>query len=412
LTDPVVVVGGGQAAVQLCLALRKEKYSGDIAVLSDDESLPYHRPPLSKAFVTGETDEEKLVMRPASFYETREIDLVLGATATGIDLANRRVVTGNTGYQYRHLVLANGAVSRKLSVEGSDASGVFELRNLDDAKAIKRQLESTSSVAVIGAGFIGLEVAAALNRGQCKVTVFDTADRVMGRAVSVEVSDWFAEMHRAAGIDILLNEGVARICVDANGRTVGVERTNGDVIDADMVLVGIGVLPDTGLAEAAGLACDNGVLVDEFCRTADPAVFAAGDCANHPNRYAGGRRVRLESIQNATDQARVVASVIASSGAGKAPSPYNSVPWFWSDQAQHSLQMAGLAFDVDNRVVRGSPADGSFSVFQYSADKLVAVDSVNAARDHMLARKLLAADVSPTASSAADDSFDLKSLLG
>lgn len=412
MTHPVVVVGGGQAAVQLCLALRKEKYDGGIVVYSEEDELPYHRPPLSKAYITGNTDDEKLAMRPASFYESRHVDLRLGSEVTAIDKDRQLVETAQGTQPYSTLVLATGAVSRALPIEGVDAAGVFELRDLPDARNIRQHLESTNRVVIIGAGFIGLEAAAALNKSGKSVTVFDTADRVMGRAVSEEVSDWFARTHRQAGIEIFLNEGVAKVVADDNGKVTGVERHNGEVLAADMVLVGIGVLPHTRLAESAGLACDNGVVVDQYCRSSDPSIYAAGDCANHPNPFAGGRQLRLESVQNATDQARTIAgAIVASMDIDRSANPYHAVPWFWSDQAEHSLQMAGLAFDVDHREVRGNPQDGSFSVFQFSGGAVVAVDSVNASRDHMIARKLLGAGVSPTRAQASDLEFDLRGLL-
>jgi len=411
MADPVVIVGGGQAAVQLCIALRKEKYDGDIVVFSEEQELPYHRPPLSKAYITGKTDDEKLAMRPASFYQSRNIDLQLDCRVTSIEPENKRVITDGGQQPYSALVLVTGAIARKLPIEGIDAQGVFELRDFPDARAIKQSAEKKPEVVIIGAGFIGLEAAAALNQIGLVVSVFDTADRVMGRAVSPEVSHWFEEVHREAGISIYLNEGVAKIIVDDNNHVAGVERSDGEVIDATMVLVGVGGLPHTELAQQAGLSCDNGIVVDEFCRTSDPSVFAAGDCASHPNPYAAGRQVRLESVQNATDQARTIAGAIAAENSAKQPQPYHSVPWFWSDQAEHNLQMAGLAFDVDDRVTRGQPSEASFSVFQFHGNQLVAVDSVNAARDHMIARKMLAASISPTAEQVADTEFDLKSLL-
>ncbi len=412
MTDPVVVVGGGQVAVQLCLALRKEKYQGDIVVLSEENELPYHRPPLSKAYITGKTDDEKLVMRPFSFYESRNIDLKLNTAVTAIDCDRQTVHTQNSALKYRYLVLATGALARQLPIEGKDANGVFELRDLPDARALKAHLDGAADVVVIGAGFIGLEAAAALRQTGCRVTVFDTADRVMGRAVSPEVSQWFTETHTQAGINILLNEGIARIAVDSNHQVCGVVRQNGETVSADTVLIGVGVLPHVELADSAGISCDNGIVVDEYCRTSTPAVFAAGDCASHPNRFAGGRHVRLESVQNATDQARTIAGVIAAADQGdQSAAPYAAVPWFWSDQAEHSLQMTGLAYDVNGRVTRGDPDAGSFSVFQFNGAQLVAVDSVNASRDHMLARKMLASSVSPSFEQVADSDFDLKTLI-
>ncbi len=413
MAAPVVIVGGGQAAVQLCLALRKEKYAGDVVVCSEESELPYHRPPLSKAYITGKTDDEKLLMRPESFYQSRNIDLRLNCMVSAIDPAAKSVTTAqgeNLPYQY--LVLAMGARARHLPVKGRDAVGVVELRDIKDARQIKDRLSGCKKVVIIGAGFIGLEVAAALNVQGVGVTVFDTAERVMGRAVAPEISRWFEATHRAAGIDIHLGEGITEITAADDGNVSGVVRSNGERINAEMVLIGIGVEPHTDLASAAGLDCENGIVVDQYCQTSDPSVFAAGDCANHPNVFADGRRVRLESVQNATDQARTIASAIAATENNTPPDkPYAAVPWFWSDQAEHSLQMAGLSFDADTHITRGLPADGSFSVFHFRGNDLLAVDSVNASRDHMLARKLLGARISPTRLQAEDVDFDLKTLL-
>ena len=413
MTAPVVIVGGGQVAVQLCLALRKEKYAGPVVVCSDESGLPYHRPPLSKAYIVGKTDDEKLLMRPQSFYPSRDIDLRLDCEITSVD-AEAKSVTAASGEQldYRYLVLATGAVSRQLPITGRDSKGVHELRDLTDARQIKQQLSGVKSIAIIGAGFIGLEVAAALNAQGITVTVFDTADRVMGRAVAPEISHWFESTHRAAGITIHLNESVREITASTDGSVSGVVRASGENLSADMVLIGIGVEPHTTLAAAAGLELDNGVSVDEYCRTSNPSIYAAGDCARHPNEFAGGRRLRLESVQKATDHAPTIASAIAAAENNQPPhSAYAAVPWFWSDQADHSLQMAGLSYDADARITRGVPDDSSFSVFHFHGDKLLAVDSVNASRDHMLARKLLGAGVSPTAAQAEDVDFDLKTLL-
>lgn len=408
MSEPVVIVGGGQAAVQLCLALRKEKYDGAIMILSAESEPPYHRPPLSKAYITGKADDSKLPMRPESFYPGKNIQLKLNDEVLSID-TSLKTITSTSGKQaYSSLVIATGAVARPLAIDGRDAEGVHELRDIHDARMIKASLEKATRVAVIGAGFIGLEVAAAANQSGKKVTVFDMADRVMGRAVAPMISHWFEKTHRAAGIDIHLQESIKRIVSNDAGHVVGVERNDSEIIEAQLVLIGIGVLPNSDIAVAAGINCDNGVLVDEYCQTSDPHVYAAGDCANHPNKFADGKQVRLESIQNATDQARVIAAAIAGSSAAK---PYIAVPWFWSDQAEHSLQMTGLSFDADAHVVRGDPDSASFSVFHYRQQRLLAVDSVNASRDHMLARKLLAAGISPTAEQAADTELNLLALV-
>ncbi|MFK7889940.1 MAG: NAD(P)/FAD-dependent oxidoreductase [Granulosicoccus sp.] len=413
MSGQTVIVGGGHAAVQLCLALRKEKYTGDIVLCSDEPHIPYQRPPLSKAYITGEFRDEKLPLRPESFYTSRNIDLRLNSVVTSIDTKSKAITSTTGDIAYQHLVLALGAKARKLPLPGLEASGVFELRNLQDAQGIKQQLAQSQHIVVIGAGFIGLEVAAAIQKsGKYTVTVFDTASRVMGRAVAPAVSRWFEHTHRKSGIDINLGEGIREVVTNGFGEISGVISSNGESIPADMVLLGVGVEPHTALAEAAGLTCENGIVVDQFCRSSDDSIFAAGDCANHPNVFAGSRRIRLESIQNATDQARTISSVIASSEVpGVKAQPYAAVPWFWSDQGEHNLQMTGLSFDANQHVTRGEPDSGSFSVFHYHDDSLLAVDSVNAPRDHIVSRRLLTNGQSPSVEQAADISFDLKTLL-
>ena len=409
VSDPVVIVGGGQAAVQLCLALRKEKYDGEIMIFSAESEPPYHRPPLSKAYITGQADDSKLAMRPESFYPAKNIQLKLNDEVLSIDASAKTIASASGKQAYSSLVIATGAVARPLQIEGRDAKAVYELRDIHDARSIKAALEKANHVVVIGAGFIGLEVAAAANQSGKKVTVFDMADRVMGRAVAPLISHWFEKTHRAAGIDIHLQESIKGIVSDDSGHVTGVERNSSEILEAQLVLIGIGVLPNSDIASAAGIQCDNGVVVDKYCRTSNPHIYAAGDCANHPNVFADGRRVRLESIQNATDQARVIASAIVAGG--EATRAYGAVPWFWSDQAEHALQMTGLSFDADSYAVRGEPASASFSVFHYRQQQLLAVDSVNSSRDHMLSRKMLAAGVSPTPEQVEDTSFNLLDLV-
>jgi len=423
MADPVVIIGGGQAGVQLCLSLRKSKFDGPVVMYSAEENAPYHRPPLSKGFLLEKVGEDKLPMRPLSFYSAKSIDLQLGRRVTSIDLAGKFITCsddqgGDDRQPYSWLVLATGASPRQLPIEGVELDGVHCLRNLDDSRAIKAGLSGVNSLVVIGAGFIGLEVAAAARSLGKRVTVFDSADRVMARAVAPAISQWFQQMHEESGVDLRLGESISAVGGN-DGRVSHVDCANGERLAAEMVVIGVGVTPDSEVAARAGLHCDNGVVVDEYCRTSDPFVFAAGDCASHPNPFANVHRLRLESIQNATDQARTVATNIAASAEGSATAPvkpaalssYCSVPWFWSDQGEHSLQMAGLSFGADSYVTRGEPASNSFSVYHYRAGNLLAVDSVNMPRDHMLARKLIEAGVSPANEQSADPSFDLKSLL-
>lgn len=408
--EPVIIVGGGQAAVQLCLALRKEKVSSPVLMLSEESEYPYHRPPLSKSFLSGETDLEKLTMRPASFYQSKDVQVELNAQVTEIDPGNKTVTTNKATHNFQSLVIATGARPRPLPVPGAELAGVHLLRDIEHSIKIKSELASAANVVVIGAGFIGLEFAAVANAMKKRVTVFDTADRVMARAVSPDVSVWFEKTHSANGIAIRLNDSVAAI--EGDSAVQRIITADGKKMDCDLLVIGIGVVPNSELADNANITCDNGIVVNEFCETSAPDIYAVGDVASHPNPFSGSKMVRLESVQNATDQARVVASVI--SGNKK---PYESVPWFWSDQGEHSLQMTGLSDNADQFVRRDpKPADNaaspeSFSVFHYRAGILQSVDSVNSPRDHMLARKLIANNVSPTPEQAADPDFELKSLL-
>jgi len=404
VSESIVVVGGGQVALQLCLALRKENVDTPIIILCEEDAYPYHRPPLSKAYLSGDTSDDDLLMRPQSFYKSKSIDVRLATAAVGIDRSTKTVSTSNGDVSYSHLVIATGAAPRALPVNNAGLDGVHMLRDLQHARCIKRELAGARQVVVIGAGFIGLEFAAMANSAGKNVTVLDMADRVMARAVSPTVSQWFLGMHVNKGIDIRLQESM--VSFEGDHRIESIEVSSGDKIPCDLMVVGIGVVPNTALAEDAGLKVNDGIVVDEYCKTSDPFIFAAGDCARHPNPFARNETIRLESIQNATDQARVIAASIG----GKDKS-YNSVPWFWSDQGEHGLKMAGLSNGSDQFVTRGDLKGGAFSVFHFSADQLQSVDSVNSPRDHMLARKLIAAGIHPTADQAADSGFDLKTLL-
>jgi len=404
VSESIVIVGGGQVALQLCLALRKEKVDTPIVVLCEEDAYPYHRPPLSKAYLSGDTSDDDLSMRPQSFYESKLIDVRLATEALSIDRNGKTVSTSEGEVGYSHLIIATGAAPRALPVNSAGLEGVHMLRDLQHAKRIKIELPGAQHVVVIGAGFIGLEFAAVAKKAGKNVTVLDMADRVMARAVSPTVSQWFENMHENKGIDIRLQESMKSF--SGNKKIESIETSSGENIPCDLMVVGIGVVPNTSLAEDAGLSVNDGVVVDEFCKTSDPFIFAAGDCAKHPNPFAHDELIRLESIQNATDQARVIAASISGKGTS-----YNSVPWFWSDQGEHGLKMAGLSNGSDQFVTRGDLEAGAFSVFHFKSDKLQSVDSVNSPRDHMLARKLIEAGIHPTTAQVADSEFDLKTLL-
>lgn len=405
MTAGVVIVGGGQAGFQVAASLRAGGYAGPVQLVSAEPHPPYQRPPLSKGLLLGKTEPDRLLFRQRAFYEAQGIELLLSESVTAIDRAARAVATA-TGrvLPYDACVIATGTRARPLAVPGTEFDGVLYLRTLDDSEILGRRLADAERVVVVGGGFIGLEVAAAartLGRG---VTVLEAADRLMGRAVAPMVSSFYADLHRGRGVELVLGARITAI-EGEGGRVRAVALAGGERHPADLVVVGIGVVPNVELARAAGLACEDGILVDEHGRTSDPSVFAAGECTSHPNRFAGGR-VRLESVQNAVDQAKAVAAAIQGHHA-----PYDEVPWFWSDQYEVKLQMAGISRGHEREVLRGNPASGRFSVFYFKDGRLIAVDSVNRPGEHLLARRLLAAGTALTPEQAADEGFDLKRAL-
>lgn len=403
----VVIVGTGQGGFQVAASLREEGFDGPVILVGDEPDLPYQRPPLSKAYLTGKADADLVRLRPEKFFVEHRLELRPGERATGIDRAKQRVtLASGEVLPYDHLVLAVGTRNRPLPVPGADLDGVLQLRTLGDAEALRRRLETAREIAVVGAGFIGLEFAAVAAAHGAAVTVVEATDRPMSRAVSPEVSAHFRAVHESQGVRFVFGAAVARI-LGEGGRATGVETADGRCFPADLVLVGIGVIPNAEIAADAGLAVSNGIVVDEHLVTSDPAVSAIGDCALHPSLFAAPGPVRLESVQGAVDQARCVAARLA----GR-PAPYASLPWFWSEQGPLKLQIAGLAVPCERAVVRGDPAPGGkggFSVFCFRGGKLVGVESVNRPLDHILARRLLArGGASITPEQAADLSFDLK----
>jgi 3-phenylpropionate/trans-cinnamate dioxygenase ferredoxin reductase subunit len=397
----VVIVGTGQAGFQAASSLRQAGFDGEVTLVGDEPQLPYQRPPLSKAFLKGDGDASEVHLRPETFFLSKTIGLISGDRAERVDRENRTLeLASGRVLDYDHLVLATGSRPRALPVPGSDLDGILVLRTVRDAQVLRERLADAPRLVVVGGGFIGLELAASARERGAEVTVVEALDRTMARAVSPAISAHFAALHAEHGATILHESTVAKFVGD--GAVSGVELGDRTQLEADVVVVAVGITPNVELAEGSGLPVRDGIVVDETLRTSDHAVWAIGDCANYPNAQVG-RPVRLESVQNATDQGRAVAAGITGE-----PAPYDALPWFWSDQHSRKLQIAGLPHGHDSTVVRGDPRGEAFSVFCFAGDRLVCVESVNRMPDHMAARKLLTARRTIAPADAADEAFDLK----
>jgi 3-phenylpropionate/trans-cinnamate dioxygenase ferredoxin reductase subunit len=402
----VAVVGAGLAGFQVASALRDQHYQGRVVLVGDESHRPYHRPPLSKGYLLGSADDAAVDMRPATYYADKQIELLTATRAATIDRTHRKLALENgTVIDYDHLVLAVGARNRLLHAPGSDLAGVFYLRHLDEARALRAALGSVKRALVVGAGFIGLEFAAAAVKSGVEVTVLDVADRAMSRALSTPMSDLFVREHSRSGMRFLFNTQVKRL-VGRAGKVVAVETVKGETLPGEIVVIGIGVIPNVELAASCNLDVRNGIVVDANLSTVDPRISAVGDCAAHPNSYSTDGVVRLESVQNATDQARCVATRIV----GKSL-PYSAVPWFWSDQGALKLQIAGLTTGYDETAIRGDPSGTSCAVFCFRNGRLLGVETVNCPADHMVARRLVGARVALSPGQATDKTIDLKKLI-
>jgi 3-phenylpropionate/trans-cinnamate dioxygenase ferredoxin reductase component len=401
--EPIIIVGAGHAGFQLAASLRQHGFEGAIALIGDEATLPYQRPPLSKDYLDGKIGLDLLLMRPEAFYRDHRIDYLPGTRVSEIDRAGKAVrLASGERLPYSHLVLAAGARNRVPALPGIDLDGVCYLRNLAETDLLRDRLAAADNIVVIGAGFIGLEFAAVARQHGKSVHIVELTDRAMGRVVSHATSGFFAEAHRRTGVHFNFGAQAARIA-GRNGRVDHVELADGTRLPADLVLVSIGVVPNVELAAAAGLAVANGIVVNEELATADGNISAIGDCASFPCTHAAGQPTRLEAVQNAADHARCVADRLV----GK-PHPYGALPWFWSEQGKLRLQIAGLTTGHDQTVPRGTVESGEFSVFCYKGGTLLGVESINRPADHAHARRLLAAGRAVTPEQAADDSFDLR----
>lgn len=400
----IIIVGGGQAGFQAASSLRDEKFAGRILLIGDEPDLPYHRPPLSKAALEVGGQAIGLPLRPLKFFDDKKIEIRSNEPVSTIDPSSRLIAlrSGET-LIYDHLVLATGTRSRLLTVPGADFDGVFYLRTVSDAGAFKARLDHAKRLVIVGAGFIGLEVAAAARKRGIATTIIDTASRPMARAVSPLMSDYFYNLHVEGGAAIHMNVGVAAVD-GVDGRVTGVTLDSGERLAADLVLVGIGVIPNAELAVDARLSVENGIVVDEFLTTSDPDISAIGDCAAFPFG-SDGMLTRVESVQNATDQGRALAAKLVGRQVR-----YASVPWFWSDQGNIKLQIVGLTVGHDEVLISGEIDEGCFSIFCFREKTLVGIESVNRAVDHMAGRRLLKHNIRLTPAQVAAARFDVKAM--
>lgn len=380
----IAIVGAGQAGLQAVQSLRQAGFDGSLTLIGDEPHAPYQRPPLSKAYLANEIGADRLELKPAAFFTDNNVTCLFGVGAQRLDARDNLLsLSDGTTLKYDMALLATGSRPRALPIEGGDLDGVVTLRTIADVDAMRPFIDGGSRALIIGGGYIGLEVAAIARKLGLEVTVLEAFDRVMARGTCEVVSHHYEAMHRSRGVELILGARVQRIEKISDGLKVHTEQAT---YNADLVLVGVGAQPNQELAEEAKLAVDNGIIVDAMCRTAAPNVFAAGDCSSFPSsRY--GRRVRLESVQNAIDQAKAAALSMLSKGEA-----YDPVPWFWSDQYDAKLQIAGLGQDADEQILRGDIEGGAFSVAYVKQDRLIAIDAVNVPKDYMMARRIAPTD--------------------
>ena len=400
-----VIIGGGQAALSAAAELRKRKHDQSIIILAGEAAAPYQRPPLSKAYLAGELPVDRLWLKPAEWYDKAEIDLRTGVRVTAIDRSACNVIT-DTGERiaYDRLILATGGEARRLPIPGADLDGVHVLRTLAETEDLAASFHDARSIAIIGAGYIGLEVAASARKRGLEVTILEAAERPMARTASALLGGWFGAIHRGYGVDLRVNAPVKAIAGEG-GKVTGVELADGEIVDADTVLVAAGLTVNDQLARAAGLECDNGILVDETARTGDDRIYAIGDVARfHSKRY--GRSIRLESVQNAIDQGKAAAQAICGLEVD-----YDPVPWFWSDQYDMKLQIAGLIEGADQMIRRGDPEEGKFALFHLMGGRLIACEAVNSGPEYMAAQRMIASNAEPDPDRLRDPGVAMRDFL-
>lgn len=402
----IAIVGTGHGGAQAAIMLRQQKFEGSIALIGDEPDYPYERPPLSKEYFAGEKVFERIMIRPEKFWAEREIDMMLGQRVSRVDPSNHELsFEGGKTLNYGHLIWAAGGSPRALPCPGHDLKAVHAVRTRADVDAMLANIDSIERVAIVGGGYIGLEAAAVLTKLGKKVVLLEALDRVLARVAGEELSRFYEAEHRSKGVDLRTEIAIDSI-VGEGGKATGIKLADGKIIPADMVIIGIGVIPAVEPLVTAGADAPNGVLVDEFCRTSLPDIYAIGDCAAHNNGFADGAMIRLESVQNANDQATTAAKAILGN-----PIPYDAIPWFWSNQYDLKLQTVGLSTGHDATVVRGDPAERSFSVVYLKQGRVIALDCVNAIKDYVQGRKLVIGRASPDPAKIADTSILLKELV-
>ena len=398
----IVIVGGGHAAGQAAASIRQEGFDAELILIGAEPHIPYQRPPLSKQYLAGEQPLDKVLLRPEKFYVDRTIDLRTGITVENIDRDGQFVACSDGSLvAYDQLLLATGSRALRPDLPGIDLGGIHTLRSIADVDKIRTDMENASHLVIIGGGYIGLEVASVAKSKDMQVTILEMEDRILQRVTHPAMSTFYHELHRAKGVNIKTSSRVTAFVGD--GWVNEVVCADGTTVNADLVIVGVGVVPNVELAAEAGLACDNGIVVDERCATGDSAIFAAGDCTNHPNKLLD-RRLRLESVPNAMEQSRVAASNLT--GGDK---KYASIPWFWSDQYDLKLQMVGFSSDADESITRGVPETHEFAMFHYKSGKIIAAEAVNSPREFLVAKQLIGKFIDPNTLS--NPEVDLKSLI-
>ena len=402
--ENLLIIGAGQSAIQCISTLKKEGYSGSITLVGEEEHLPYQRPPLSKGFLEDSLNKERLYFKKLEFFTENKVQLYLGLSAEKLEIANQKVyLSDNSELEFDKLVFATGSRVRLLDFPGSELKSIFYLRDLDDAEAIKKDLETSENLVIIGAGYIGLEAAAIAAKKNKKVTIIEMADRVMNRTVDPQISEYYLNLHKSYGVNFHFNTSLETI--NKVSDSLEVVCSDGTEVKADSVLIGAGVVPNIELAEEAGINCDNGIIVNEFGQTNFKNIYACGDCTNHPNKILN-KNLRLESVHNAMEQAKTVASSLMNN-----PMEYNQVPWFWSDQYDHKLQIVGLSGDHDAVTMRGNVNDAKFMLFYTKDEELIAVDAINNPKEFLISRKLVANKVKIKPNVISDLNINLNDLI-